>query len=92
MQNPPVIIGHEYAGEVVQVGKNVHEYAVGDHIAIDPNGVRYLPPAGAGRCTFCESLSAVGVNYDGGFAEYSAVPVKRSALAYRSASLCWKAL
>lgn len=76
--NPPVIIGHEYAGKVVQVGKNVHEYADGDHIAIDPNmACGICRPCRRGQVHLCENLAAVGVNYDGGFAEYSAVPVSQ---------------
>jgi threonine dehydrogenase-like Zn-dependent dehydrogenase len=34
---PPVILGHEFAGEIVKIGAEVTELAVGDHIAIDPN-------------------------------------------------------
>ncbi|MHB9032471.1 MAG: zinc-dependent alcohol dehydrogenase family protein [Anaerolineae bacterium] len=73
--NPPVIIGHEYSGEVVAVGGGVAGYAPGDHVTIDPNmpcGI--CRPCRRGQIHLCENLRALGVNYEGGFAEYSAVP------------------
>jgi len=75
---PPVIIGHEYAGEVVAIGQKVTEYAIGEHIAVDPNmpcGI--CRPCRRGQVHLCENLNAIGVNYHGGFAEYSAVPVSQ---------------
>ena len=72
---PPVVLGHEYAGEVVEVGEGVTTCRPGDHVTVDPNIY-------CGRCRFCrngqkqfcENLVAVGVNFDGGFAQYSLVP------------------
>ncbi|MDO8585908.1 MAG: zinc-dependent alcohol dehydrogenase family protein [Armatimonadota bacterium] len=75
----PVIPGHEYAGEVVELGENVKHIAVGDHAAVDPNitcGVcRYCR---RGQIHLCEDLTALGVNMDGGFAEFSLVPAKQA--------------
>ncbi len=73
--NPPVVLGHEYSGEVVEIGENVRSIRVGDHVTIDPNIY-------CGKCRFCrngkkqlcESMEAIGVTRDGGFAEYSVVP------------------
>ncbi len=73
--HPPVVIGHEYTGEVVAVGDGVEDLAVGDRVAIDPN-------ISCGRCRYCqrgaihmcEWLTALGVDIDGGFAEYSLAP------------------
>ena len=72
---PPVVLGHEYSGLVLEIGENVHKVKVGDHVCVDPN--RYC-----GNCTFClngqkqlcEHLYAVGVNENGGFAQESIVP------------------
>ncbi len=72
---PPVIIGHEYSGEVVAVGDGVHDVTLGDHVAIDPNmpcGI--CRPCRRGKVHLCENLRAVGVDQDGGFAELSIVP------------------
>ena len=75
----PVIPGHEYAGEVVDAGSEVVHLAPGDRVAVDPNitcGVcRFCR---RGQIHFCENLTALGVNMDGGFAEYSLVPVKQA--------------
>jgi 2-desacetyl-2-hydroxyethyl bacteriochlorophyllide A dehydrogenase len=72
---PPVVLGHEFAGEVVETGSQVRDLQPGDLVTIDPN-------IACGRCTYCRmgepnlcsSLAAIGVNYDGGFAEYCVVP------------------
>lgn len=75
---PPVIIGHEYAGEVVAIGEGVTGFHVGDRIALDPNmpcGV--CRPCRRGQVHLCENLSALGVNYDGGFAQYNLAPTSQ---------------
>ena len=72
---PPVVLGHEYAGEVIAVGKNVTTCRVGDHVTVDPN--IYCGKCGycrIGKKQLCEHLVAIGVNYNGGFAQYSMVP------------------
>jgi len=73
--NPPVILGHEYVGVVCEVGSDVSRFKKGDRIAVDPNitcGHCYY--CLRGLIHFCENLTALGVNKDGGFAEYSIVP------------------
>lgn len=73
--NPPVVLGHELAGTVVRTGKDVKRFRPGDAISVDPN-------AYCGQCHYCQigkkqlctALYAVGVNRNGGFAEYCAVP------------------
>lgn len=72
---PPVVLGHELSGTVVEIGANVKSLKVGDRVAIDPNSY-------CGECHYCRigkkqlctNLYAVGVNRDGGFAEYCHVP------------------
>ncbi|TAK25520.1 MAG: 2,3-butanediol dehydrogenase [Chloroflexota bacterium] len=71
----PVIMGHEFAGEVVAVGRNVRSFAIGDRVA--PDVVLYC-----GACYWCrrhqvhlcEHMAALGLAGDGGLAEYCAVP------------------
>lgn len=73
--HPPVILGHEYAGEVVEVGEAVTTVKPGDHVTVDPNIY-------CGQCEYCRNgkkqlctdMQAVGVTRNGGFAEYSVVP------------------
>ena len=77
--NPPVVLGHEYSGEVVEVGEGVTGFAVGDHVTVDPNIY-------CGECVYCrngkkqlcETMQAVGVTRDGGFGEYSLVPAAQA--------------
>jgi 2-desacetyl-2-hydroxyethyl bacteriochlorophyllide A dehydrogenase len=73
---PPVVLGHEYAGTIVEVGKGVRGHVVGERVAVDPNiacGECYY--CRKGLVHLCSSLRALGVDIDGGMAEYSIVPV-----------------
>lgn len=69
----PVILGHEFAGEVVEVGPGV-DLPVGSRVTVDPNescGACYW--CHSGQPTFCQNMAAYGVLRDGAFAEYVAV-------------------
>lgn len=71
----PVILGHEYAGTVVEVGSAVAGVAVGDRVVVDPNVVDDVCfYCRAGSAHLCQGLSPLGVARSGGFAELSAVP------------------
>ncbi|MGG3005409.1 zinc-dependent alcohol dehydrogenase family protein [Geobacillus stearothermophilus] len=73
--NPPVVLGHEFSGEVVQVGPEVKGFQVGDRITVDPNiycGECFY--CKNGKRHLCENLTALGVNLDGGFQEYCILP------------------
>jgi len=71
----PVIPGHEFSGEIVEIGSEVTNVSVGDRVTIDPNIVDHTCHfCRRGQIHLCENLSAVGVNFDGGFAEYCVVP------------------
>jgi len=69
------VLGHETAGQVVEVGTGVSGYAVGDRVSVTPN-------VGCGHCEFCRQglnnmcpdYDAFGITLDGGFAEYLRVP------------------
>ena len=72
---PPVVLGHEYSGIVEKVGKSVTLVKPGDHVTMDPN--MYCGRCRAcrmGRKQNCENLFALGVNVNGGFAQYSRCP------------------
>lgn len=72
---PPVVLGHEYSGLVEAVGSDVTAVSVGDHVTVDPNMYcGQCPNCRAGKKQLCERMVAVGVNFDGGFAEHSVVP------------------
>ena len=69
--HPPQTLGHEIAGEIVEVGRGVTKFKVGDRVAIGAD-----VPCGA--CAFCEAgignncqiNYAMGYQFPGGFAEY----------------------
>lgn len=72
---PPVVLGHEYSGQVVEVGRKVTSVAVGDRVTVDPNiYCGKCRSCRIGKKQQCENLVAIGVNFNGGFAEYSVVP------------------
>ncbi len=73
--NPPVVLGHEFAGVVVEVGSEVTSVKPGDHVALDPNMYcNQCMPCRMGKKQECEHLFALGVNVNGGFAEYAVCP------------------
>ena len=75
----PIVIGHEYAGEVVDVGKSVTEFKSGDKVVIDPNiYCGYCSFCREGRINLCQNLKALGVTINGGMAQYSVVPQKQA--------------
>lgn len=73
--NPPQIIGHEIAGEIVEVGSDVQGFSKGDRvqvIAAIPCGDCWL--CLSGRMTICENQLSMGYQFAGGFAEYMVIP------------------
>lgn len=71
----PVTLGHEFCGIVEAVGPGVAHVAVGDRITADPNiGCGQCAACRAGRVNLCETLQAIGVTRDGGFAQYVSIP------------------
>ncbi len=71
----PMVFGHEFAGEVVEVGSAVRHLAVGDHVA----GESHIPCQQCYQCRtgdmhICQNLIALGVDRPGCFAEYVAMP------------------
>lgn len=71
----PVVPGHEFAGTVAALGRDVRELAVGDRVAVDPSlhchECRYCR---AGRGNLCERWAAIGVTTAGGAAQYALAP------------------
>lgn len=74
----PVILGHEFAGVITELGEDAGIFQVGDHVTVDPNiYCGKCRPCRIGKKQMCENLHAVGVNQDGGFAQYCTVPQKQ---------------
>jgi threonine dehydrogenase-like Zn-dependent dehydrogenase len=71
----PLIQGHEFAGEIVETGPEVRNFKQGDRVTVDPI-------IWCGKCPACErhhypactTLKLIGVDLDGGFAEFVKAP------------------
>jgi L-gulonate 5-dehydrogenase len=71
----PAIQGHEFGGEVLEVGANVKSINVGDRVAVDP----VLPCHGCiacmtGHLNACRNLKLLGIDLEGGYGQYVAAP------------------
>jgi len=73
---PPLVVGHEFVGEVVEVGSNVSSFAPGDVVSGEGHVTCGLcRHCLAGRGHLCPHTDGLGVNRDGAFAEYVVLPV-----------------
>ena len=74
---PPLIIGHELSGEVVEIGEEKAEIKVGDKVTV-------RPLLSCGKCYACQMgwdhvcqyLRLLGIDVDGAFAEYVKAPLE----------------
>lgn len=72
-----IVLGHEYIGQVVDVGPAVSRFRPGDRVAVIPD----LP---CGQCRFCaegrpnlcDQMVSIGGDLDGGFAHYAVAPAR----------------
>jgi len=72
---PPVTLGHEFAGEIVDSGKAVKNFKVGDYVTADSHiACGHCEVCKIGLQHICQNLKIFGNQVDGSFAEYIAVP------------------
>ncbi len=72
----PMVVGHEFVGEVVEVGSNVSDFDAGDVVSGEGHLVcGRCRNCMAGRRHLCAHTQGVGVNRSGAFAEYLALPM-----------------
>ncbi|RKT82237.1 NADPH2:quinone reductase [Saccharopolyspora antimicrobica] len=86
----PIVPGHEFAGEVVELGTEVPgDWKVGDRVAVDPSlFCGYCTPCRSGHGNLCANWNATGDTVDGAFAEYVVIPANT---AYRMPdSMTWE--
>ncbi len=73
---PPLVVGHEFVGEITEVGSNVSDFSPGDLVSGEGHVVcgrcRHCL---AGRRHLCARTIGLGVGRDGAFAEYVALPM-----------------
>src|SRR5664279_5815174 len=72
----PMVVGHEFVGEVVEVGSNVKDFFPGEVVSAEGHVVcGRCRNCLAGRRHLCKDTKGVGVNRPGAFAEYLSIPV-----------------
>jgi threonine 3-dehydrogenase len=71
----PMIVGHEYVGEVVEMGSEVKGFKPGDRVSGEGHiTCGHCRNCRAGRIHLCRNTIGVGVNRQGAFAEYLVIP------------------
>jgi threonine 3-dehydrogenase len=71
----PMAVGHEYSGEIVELGSEVQGLAIGDRVSGEGHiTCGYCRNCRAGRRHLCRNTVGVGVNRPGCFAEYLVIP------------------
>ena len=75
----PIVLGHEFCGEVAEVGAGVDGFAIGDRVA----GAPLLPCFRCEACqrgdyALCGAYSFIGSRQNGAFAEYAALPARNA--------------
>ncbi|MDD4226290.1 MAG: L-threonine 3-dehydrogenase [Mariniphaga sp.] len=75
--HPPVTIGHEYMGTVVETGSEVDRVKVGERVTVEGHiSCGFCRNCRRGRQHICDHTVGIGVQRNGGFAEYISVPAK----------------
>jgi 2-desacetyl-2-hydroxyethyl bacteriochlorophyllide A dehydrogenase len=73
----PLILGHEFIGEVVAVGARVETLRPGQKVAVEPNySCGACPLCREGNRNLCLSRTTIGIDVNGGFAEQACVPAR----------------
>ncbi len=81
----PLVLGHEMAGVIEQLGKGVEGYQEGQAVAVMPNmGCGLCDSCVSGNTHMCPQYRALGIHLDGAFAEYVLIP----AAAVRQGNVC----
>ncbi|MBS3798305.1 MULTISPECIES: L-threonine 3-dehydrogenase [unclassified Pseudoalteromonas] len=71
----PMVVGHEYVGEVVDMGQEVRGFEIGDRVSGEGHiTCGHCRNCRAGRVHLCRNTIGVGVNREGSFAEYLVIP------------------
>ena len=67
----PMTFGHEVAGRIASLGPEVHHLRPGVFVSAEGHVFcGFCPPCRSGRAHICENLRILGVDFDGGFADY----------------------
>lgn len=89
----PLILGHEFVGEVADIGSNVFDFKIGDRVVAESVlSCGTCSYCRSGRTNLCLSFKVFGIQTNGGFAEYVNVPARhvhhlRDELSFREGTL-----
>ena len=71
----PMHVGHEYVGEIVEMGQEVRGFSIGDRVSGEGHiTCGHCRNCRAGRRHLCRNTTGVGVNREGAFAEFLVIP------------------
>ena len=71
----PMVVGHEYVGEVVEIGQEVRGFSIGDRVSGEGHiTCGHCRNCRGGRVHLCRNTTGVGVDREGAFAEYLVIP------------------
>ncbi|KZN33089.1 L-threonine 3-dehydrogenase [Pseudoalteromonas luteoviolacea] len=71
----PMVVGHEYVGEIVDMGQEVRGFSIGDRVSGEGHiTCGHCRNCRGGRVHLCRNTIGVGVNREGSFAEYLVIP------------------
>lgn len=71
----PLVLAHEFAGVIERLGPRAAGYRAGQRVSVAPNiGCGVCDSCVSGKSHHCKELTALGVQLDGGFAEYVRIP------------------
>jgi len=75
----PMTFGHEVAGHVAAIGPEVHHLRPGAFVSLEGHVFcGFCPTCRRGRFHICEHLKILGVDFDGGFADYVVIPERNA--------------
>ncbi|MCL5038481.1 MAG: L-threonine 3-dehydrogenase [Firmicutes bacterium] len=82
---PPMIMGHEFSGQVVEIGQAVRGIKIGDFVSAETHIVcGHCYQCRTGSSHVCQDMKILGVDRDGAFAEYIAIPAVNAVPTSRS--------
>ena len=71
----PMVVGHEFVGEVVNIGERVTEFKIGDRVSAEGHiTCNFCRNCRAGKRHLCRNTKGIGVHIQGAFAEYLSIP------------------
>ncbi len=74
---PPLIMGHEFTGEIVDRGQGVNGFSIGDRVTVNPIlSCGRCEECLRGRTSICPHRTVIGIEHPGAFANYVSVPAE----------------